>query len=140
MNTSRITQEAKRARQVQDAIDRGGFVPLSAASRAANVPLTTLADAVRAGRVPAVRVQPGRWVVRIEAVRLAFGARSAGKPTPTQAQLDRVLAEAGLLAIPEGGFKPVQPFQSIDFDDDGPTLSQLILKERRERERIVSGQ
>lgn len=140
MNSVEMTQEITRARRLQTAVDTGGFVPLSVAARATGVPLTTLTSAVKSNRVPAVRVQPGRWVVRIEAVKLVLGIRNTTRPKPTQDQLDRVMADAGLLIMPEGGYPSLTPFAAIDFDDSGPTLSQLIQEERRERERAISGE
>lgn len=134
---SALDAETAKAQSLQDAIDRGGFVPLAQAARAAKIPLTTLADAVRQGRIPAVRVQPNRWVIRVSAIELALkGART---PEPSQAQIDQALVEAGLLTIPAGGFKPLTRRTPIDFGDGGPALSQTIIQEREARERAVHG-
>ncbi len=134
---SALDAEAVRAQSLQEAIDKGGFVPLAQAARTTNIPLTTLADAVRQGRIPAVRVQPNRWVVRVSAVELALkGDKALG---PSQAQIDQALVEAGLMTIPAGGFKPLTRATPIDFGDGGPTVSQTIIREREERERAIHG-
>src|SRR5215218_9547212 len=48
------------------------FVLLAEASRLTGVSLPILSEAIRMGKVPALQVQPRRWLVRVSAVRSYF--------------------------------------------------------------------
>ncbi len=71
-----IQTEATIVKQIEDLMSRlGPFVTLADASRITKVPLATLSEAVRLGRLPALRVQPRRWLIRISAVEAYFNQR-----------------------------------------------------------------
>ena len=79
-----IQTEAAIVKQIEDLMSRlGPFVTLADASRMTKVPLATLSEAVRLGRLPALRVQPRRWLIRISAVEAYFNRQPlTSKSTP----------------------------------------------------------
>ena len=75
--------EAYRVAQACQALDHWGpFVSLAEAAERCNIPLSTLAQAAREGRLPALEVMPGHWLVRIEAVEARIGLNPPGKYGP----------------------------------------------------------
>lgn len=66
-----------KARQAFD--HWGPFVSLSEASRLSGIPLSTLAQAAREGRLTAWEILPGRWLVRMPAVEARLGLNLPGK-------------------------------------------------------------
>ena len=73
------------ARQAQDALARfGPFETLASISKAEGVPLSTLAQAAREQRLPAVAI-PGGWLARRTAVQQRIGLQSGrGRPRKSQ--------------------------------------------------------
>jgi hypothetical protein len=116
---------ARKARQmIEDVLtELGPFVSLAQAARDAGVPLQTLAEAVRTGRVPGLKVLGRSWV-RPSAVRLYFGRDVA----EASATLQRRLVEDGLL-------DEVKPRLTLrDFEPQpyrGRSASELLIEERR---------
>ncbi|RIK38344.1 MAG: hypothetical protein DCC55_21430 [Chloroflexi bacterium] len=97
---------------------------LAEAARLTGVPLPTLSDAVRHGRVPAVQVQPRRWLVRIEAVQSYFQSKEAN---PHLALQQKLIAEGLLNEIRlEQHFEPFEPLAS-----KGKPASERLIEERR---------
>jgi hypothetical protein len=131
-----LQREIHEARRIQQMLESSGYVTLAEAARAAHVPATTLADAVKRGRLPAVRVKSNRWLVRLEAVQLVF---NSAKGEARQSRADRELARAGLLNVPRGGYTPLRYFQPIDFGGRDSSELDPIVRARMERERAVSG-
>lgn len=70
MNT--LDDERALAAQVQTLIDQYGFLLLSDAARETKVPAATLYQAVREERLPAIHLKPHGWLVRLQAIKLAF--------------------------------------------------------------------
>lgn len=67
-------REWQAVQNVQNVLDEWGpFVSLAEAARETGLPLATLAQAVREKRLPALQVQPRRWLVRVSAVRARIG-------------------------------------------------------------------
>ncbi|MCL4507423.1 MAG: hypothetical protein M1434_00395 [Chloroflexi bacterium] len=122
-------READAVHRVEQALAKyGPFVSLSEAARQTGVPLPTLADAVRHKRVPALRVQQRRWLVRVSAVRAYF-------QTPGDDAIERALQQklvaGGLLAEARSRagrrFAEVKPAR---YKGDKP-LSETLVEERR---------
>lgn len=80
-----LDDEWTAARQAQDALVRfGPFETLTSISKAEGVPLSTLAQAAREQRLPAVAI-PGGWLARRTAVKQRIGLQSGrGRPRKTQ--------------------------------------------------------
>lgn len=102
----------------------GPFVSLAEAARQCSIPLPTLSEAVRSGRVPALRVQPRRWLVRVAAVRNYFDNEA---PNP-HLTLQQCLLEAGLLRT----IKVEQHFSKFEpIVVKGKPTSEILIEERR---------
>jgi len=126
LTRSHAHDEAGMAQEAQELIANilaRGFVSLAVASKETGVPLSTLAHAVRAGRVPAVKVLNNRWFVRPSAVRIEFqdaGTVSAkdtlqalvqrGLISP-QTKIRRPNAKRAIKAVAIGGESIVQELQ-----------------------------
>ena len=125
MDIQQLEQERTIVHSVEQFLKAcGPFVSLAEAARQTGVPLPTLSDAVRHGRVPAVQVQPRRWLVRVSAVRSYF----AQAATPPDLALQQRLLEEGLLTE----IKLVQqfePFEPLPFK--GKPASEILLEARR---------
>lgn len=85
----RIDPERAIVAQLQTALDRSGeWLSLADAARRHDIPLATLAQAVREGRVPALRVQSRRWLIRVSALDAALQRgdvrRVRGRPVSTE--------------------------------------------------------
>lgn len=75
--------EAYRIEKVRQALERWGpFIPLAEAAKRTGIPLSTLAQAAREGRLPALEIFPGRWLVRFEAVKARIGLNPPGERGP----------------------------------------------------------
>jgi excisionase family DNA binding protein len=125
MDTIQLEREREIVRNVEQVIkDAGPFVSLAEAARITGVPLPTLADAVRNGRVPALRVQSQRWLVRVSAVRSYF-AHTEINP---HLELQRQLIAEGLLddVRLEQRFEPFEPIPV-----KGRPASEILIEERR---------
>lgn len=125
MDTLQLQQEQAIVQKVEQSLKEcGPFVSLAEAARQAGVPLPTLSEAVRTGRVPALRVQPRRWLVRIAAVRSYFNYSTQN---PHQV-LQQRLIEAGLLHTT----KLDQHFSEFEpIPVKGKPTSEILLEERR---------
>lgn len=123
--TDRMRVEIETARRAQQMLVANGFVPLAEAARLADVPLSTLADAARSGRLPAVKVQSRRWLVRVPAVRIVFG-KSA---TADEDAVERRLVERGVIA--DRGKVPLRLERIKPEKLDGKPVSQIVLEDRR---------
>jgi excisionase family DNA binding protein len=127
MDMQTINGEVEIAQDVQRKLEETEFVSLAEAARATKVPLTTLSSAVRSGRLPAVRVMPKRWLVRVSAVNAHFNkARSA----ISQDALDRLLIEQGLLMPRDKPYQKIKPFKAIKISG-GKSATQLVIEGRR---------
>jgi excisionase family DNA binding protein len=125
MEPIQLQQEREIVQLVEQVFrESGPFVSLAEAARITGVPLATLADAVRNGRIPALRVQPRRWLVRISAVRTYF---EQGNVPPDLALQQRLLV-AGLLDEIKVQQK-FEPFTPIPFT--GQLASERLIEERR---------
>ncbi len=125
MDTQQLEQERSIVHSVEQFLkERGPFVSLAEAARITGVPLPTLSDAVRHGRVPAVQVQPRRWLVRVSAVRSYF----AQATIPPDLALQQRLLELGLITEIklEQNFEPFEP---LTFT--GRPASEILIEERR---------
>ena len=75
--------EAYRIEKLRLALEHWGpFEPLVEAAKRTGIPLSTLAQAAREGRLPALEVLPGRWLVRIQAVEARIGLNPPGELGP----------------------------------------------------------
>jgi excisionase family DNA binding protein len=119
--------EIETAGQAQRMLTVNGFVPLAEAARVTGIPLSTLADAVRSGRLPAVRVQPRRWLVRISAVRLAISPKKVAHEN----EIERQLAQHGIVADRSHAPAPkrLPPITPVELP--GKPVSEIVLEERR---------
>jgi hypothetical protein len=119
--------EIETAAQAQRMLAANGFVPLAEAARVTGTPLSTLADAVRSGRLPAVQAQPRRWLVRISAVRLAISSSKAWR----ESDIERQLAERGIVADRGRAPAPKRLQPIIPVVLPGKPASEIVLEERR---------
>lgn len=101
----------------------GPFVSLAEASRLTGVPLATLSEAVRDGRIPAVQVQSRRWLVRVSAVLNHFGLEE-----PPDLEWQKQLLAEGLLSEIKYRNK-LEPFEPIPIK--GRPASEILIEERR---------
>jgi hypothetical protein len=125
-----IETERLLVSELQEKITKNHFIPLAEAARQAKLPLTTLAAAVRNGWVPAIQVQPQRWVVRLEAVRLYFKPQVEVGTHRSQEAIDHFLMEKGIIAKRNLPFEKPVVCQPVDFEH-GPTGSELVIEGRR---------
>ncbi|MCX6050218.1 MAG: helix-turn-helix domain-containing protein [Chloroflexi bacterium] len=125
MDIQQLEQERSIVQSVEQFLkEQGPFVSLAEAARLTGVPLPTLSDAVRHGRVPAVQVQPRRWLVRVSAVRSYF---NSDEDNPHLALQQRLMAEGLLTEIKlEQHFEPFEP---VPFK--GRPVSEILIEERR---------
>lgn len=125
MDANQLQAEQVIVKKVEQFLaECGPFVSLAEAARQCGVPLPTLSEAVRSGRVPALRVQPRRWLVRVIAVRNYFHDDA---PNPHQA-LQQSLVEAGLLRA----IKTEQHFSEFEpVTVKGKPTSEILIEERR---------
>jgi len=123
--TDAMRAEIETAQKAQHLLTANGFVPLAEAARLTDVPLSTLADAARSGRLPAVKVQSRRWLVRVPAVRLLFG-KSA---TADEDAVERQLVRRGIIA--DRGAAPKRLERIKPEKVDGKSVSQIVLEDRR---------
>lgn len=125
MDIQQLEQERTIVHAVENFLkEQGPFVSLAEAARRTGVPLPTLSDAVRHGRVPAVQVQPRRWLVRVSAVRSYF---NNNEENPHLALQQRLMAEGLLNEIKlEQRFEPFEP---LPFK--GKPASEILIEERR---------
>ena len=125
MDTQQLEQERAIVHNVEEFLKEcGPFVSLAEAARLTGVPLPTLSDAVRHGRVPAVQVQPRRWLVRVSAVRSYF----TQAVTPPDLSLQQRLLDQGLLTEIKLE-QHFEPFEPLPFK--GKPASEILLEERR---------
>ena len=125
MDIQQLEQERTIVHAVENFLkEQGPFVSLAEAARLTGVPLPTLSDAVRHGRVPAVQVQPRRWLVRVSAVRSYF-AQSA--PPPDLALQQRLLEQGLITEIKRE--QRFEPFEPLSFK--GKPASEILIEERR---------
>lgn len=72
-----LAQEQQAVDAAQAALDKyGPFILIPDAAKLAGVPPATLYQAVREGRVPAVRLEPRGWLIRVSAIELAVETSS----------------------------------------------------------------
>jgi hypothetical protein len=129
MDKAGLDKEWEIARKAQRLIEEvlselGPFASLAAASRQTGVALQTLSEAVKAGRLPALKVLGRSWV-RIAAVR-AYMDRS--KVEDPYELLRRRLVEDGLLADARPR-RRLRDFQPLPYQ--GKSASELLIEERR---------
>jgi hypothetical protein len=125
MDTIQLERERAIVRNVEQVIKEAGpFVSLAEAARITGVPLPTLADSVRNGRVPALRVQSQRWLVRISAVRSYF----THTETNPHLELQRQLIAEGLLDDVQVE-QHFEPFERVSVK--GRPASEILIEERR---------
>ncbi len=118
-----LAREQEIVRKIEASLaELGPFMSLSDASAHTGVPLSTLAEAVRAQRVPALRVQKRRWLVRLEAVRAWFGDAS-----DDEYAAQRRLLEAGLITqIKRREDRRIQPFDPSPYEGRKPASASLV--------------
>ena len=122
-----MNSEIEIVREVQRKLEETRFVSLAEAARATHVPLTTLSSAVRTGRLPAVRVMPKRWLVRVSAVNSYFNkTRSA----MSQDELDTFLMDMGILEKRNKPFGKLKPFKAVRISG-GKSATELVIEGRR---------
>ncbi|MGQ9890127.1 MAG: hypothetical protein ACUVSX_16810 [Aggregatilineales bacterium] len=127
MDAQTLAQEREIVRKIEALLaELGPFLSLSEASAQTGIPLSTLAEAVRAQRVPALRVQKRRWLVRLEAVRAWFG--DAGDD---EYAAQRRLLEAGLITeIRRREDRRLAPFDPAPYKSRKPA-SESLVEDRR---------
>lgn len=118
-----LAREQEIVRRIEALLaELGPFVSLAEASARTGVPLSTLAEAVRAHRVPALRVQERRWLVRLEAVRAWFGDTG-----DDEYAAQRRLLEAGLITrIKRREDRRLQPFDPAPHEGRKPASASLV--------------
>jgi len=129
MDKAKLDKEWEIVRKAHRLIEEvlselGPFVSLAEASRKTGVPLQTLSEAAKAGRLPALKILGRSWV-RVSAVR-AYADRAQDEAPHIKIQ--RRLLEAGLLEE----IKPklvLRDFQPLPFT--GKSASELLIEERR---------
>jgi len=127
MDAAGLAREQEIVRKVERSLEElGPFMSLSEASEQTGIPLSTLAEAVRTRRVPALRVQERRWLVRLAAVRAYFG------DTVSDEYADqRRLLEAGLISnIKRREDRHLSPFDPAPYEGDKPA-SESLVEDRR---------
>ena len=124
----KLKAEQLKVSEAQAILSESAFVPLAEAARQAHVPLSTLAHAVRTGKVPGLQVQPHRWLVRLEAVKL--WQRSGEDQSPELRALEAMVA-AGLLEPEDIVYPRPRPRKITPIKISGKPLSQTIIEERR---------
>ena len=122
-----IGDETDIVREMQAALKERAFVSLAEAARATQVPLTTLSSAVRSGRLPAVRVMPKRWLVRVSAVNSYF---SRTDTVISQEALDRFLMDAGILEKREKPFGKPKAFKPLKISG-GKSATAMVIEGRQ---------
>ena len=123
MDARKLAQEQDIVRQVeQSLVELGPFMSLSEASEKTGISLSTLAEAVRARRVPALRVQERRWLVRLEAIKAYFGESS-----DDDYAAQRRLLQAGLIPlIRRREDRRLAPFDPAPYEGDQPASVSLV--------------
>lgn len=130
MDKAKLDKEWEIVRKAHRLIDEilielGPFVSLAEASRKTGVPLQTISEAAKAGRLPALKVLGRSWV-RVSAVK-AYAEKSESKE-PLHIQIQRQLMEDGVIAE----IRPkltLRDFEPLPYR--GKSASELIIEERR---------
>ena len=127
MDAETLAQEQEIVRALERSLaESGPFISLSQASERTGIPLSTLAEAVRTKRVPALRVQERRWLVRMAAVKAYFG-----DSVLDEYAAQRRLLEAGLISgIKRREDRHLSPFDPVPYKGDQPA-SESLVEERR---------
>lgn len=120
-----LQAEIECARRAQEVMVAGGFIPLAEAARRTGVLLSTLADAARSGRLPAVQAQPRRWLVRLAAVEAVFG-KTGGL---SEEAVEQALAQRGVIARRSKARARLKMIRPVALG--GEPLSETILADRR---------
>lgn len=128
MNKAKLDKEWEIVRKAHRLIDEvltefGPFVSLAESSRKTGVPLQTISEAVKAGRLPALKVLGRSWV-RITAVQ-AYLEKAQDDPHDL---LRRQLVEDGVLADARPR-RRLRDFQPMPYT--GKSASELLIEERR---------
>ncbi len=123
-----LKAEQLRVSEAQALLNAGAFVSLAEAARQAHVPLSTLAHAVRNGKLPGLQVQPRRWLVRLAAVKLW---QQDGDDKPAERRVLEAMVAEGLLetedlVYPRPRLSKIKPAKI-----SGKPLSQTIIEDRR---------
>jgi excisionase family DNA binding protein len=127
MNKAKLDKEWEIVRKAHRLIDEvlaefGPFVSLAEASRKTGVPLQTISEAAKAGRLPALKVLGRSWV-RVSAVR-AYAEKA---DDPYEA-LRRQLVEDGVLADAKPR-RQLRDFQPVPYT--GKSGSEIVIEDRR---------
>lgn len=123
MDAQTLAREREILRKIEALLaELGPFLSLSEASAQTGIPLSTLAEAVRAQRVPALRVQERRWLVCLEAVRAWFGDAA-----DDEYAVQRRLLEAGLITeIRRREDRRLAPFDPALYKGRKPASESLL--------------
>jgi excisionase family DNA binding protein len=124
-----IEYEMQIVRRVERLMaDLGPFISLAEAAKMTGVPLQTLSEAVRKKRVPALRVQSRRWLVRPIAVQLYFGMKR--ERDDIREKLQQLLVDEGYLAATRPPKSRIlSPFRPLVIS--GKPASKTLLEDRR---------
>ena len=130
MDKAKLDKEWEIVRKAHRLIDEvltelGPFVSLAEASRKTGVALQTISEAVKAGRLPALKILGRSWV-RVRAVR-AYAEKSRVDDDP-DLKLQRRLVELGLLSELQPK-RVLRDFQPLPYT--GKSASELLIEERR---------
>jgi hypothetical protein len=127
MNAS-MEREIELVTRAQEALTRlGPFVSLASAARETGIPLPTLSDAVRNGRIPALKVQNRRWLVRLAAVRLYFGRAQPASPD----EAEQRLVSRGVASLPSSRSLDPRAYRARRLARvKGKAVSQTISEDR----------
>ncbi len=130
MDKAKLDKEWEIVRKAHRLIDEvlaefGPFVSLAEASRKTGVPLQTISEAAKAGRLPALKVLGRSWV-RVSAVK-AYTEKAQDDEPPYLA-LQRQLVEDGVLSEIRPKLK-LRDFQPQPYT--GKSGSEIIIEERR---------
>lgn len=130
MDKAKLDKEWEIVRKAHRLIDEvlvelGPFVSLAEASRKTGVPLQTISEAAKAGRLPALKMLGRSWV-RVSAVK-AY-AEKAEDEEPPYIKLQRQLIEDGVLSEIRPKLK-LRDFEPLPYT--GKSASELLIEERR---------
>lgn len=128
MDKAKLDKEWEIVRKAHRLIDEvlaelGPFVSLAEASRKTGVPLQTISEAAKAGRLPALKVLGRSWV-RVSAVQ-TYAERLDDDPYEL---LRRQLVEDGLLADAKPR-RRLRDFQPLPYH--GKSASEQVIEDRR---------
>ncbi|MCW1969830.1 MAG: hypothetical protein KIH69_017085 [Anaerolineae bacterium] len=123
-----LENEQLLVNELQEKLRQHHFVSLAKAARQVKVPISRLTIAIQMGEIPALELQPQKWMVRLEAVQLYFNTQPATKPHSTD-EIDALLIKTGLIAKRSLPFAISSQTSAINFGA-GLSGTDLIIEGR----------